>query len=87
MGEKHQNRGKDQCKDLIMRVFLFEEQQEACIAEGEWVEWNLVWLKVRIVTVVQYPEGSGRPLWEKPVEGSKQETDMIRLIYSLLPFI
>lgn len=29
------SRGKDQCKDLIMRVFLFEEQQEACVAEGE----------------------------------------------------
>lgn len=56
------SRGKDQCKDLIMRVCLFKEQQEACIVGGEWVEWNVVWLKVRIVTGVQYPEGYGRPL-------------------------
>ena len=77
MGGKHSKRGKDQCKGLDVTACLSDEEQEVYIAGGECTEENMIGFKVRRVTSAQYHEGSSRPLYGEPVEGSKQKTDMM----------
>lgn len=70
-------RGKDRCKDLDVRAYLPEEQQEACIARRECIGESVIGRKLRRVTRVQYHEGSARPLCRKSVEGSNKKSDLI----------